>query len=81
MHSFVHRVCVCVWERKRQGHIMVESAVLIGPCVQTYLVSWHLCTLVHFLARREIHTNKYTNKLTSNNINMLGKLKTNAFEH
>ncbi len=28
----------------------------------------------------QIHTNKYTNKLTSNYINMLGKLKTNAFE-
>ncbi len=42
MQSFVRcvRVCVCVCvcerERERQGHITVESAVLIAACVQTH---------------------------------------------
>ncbi len=30
------RVCVCVWEREREGHITVESAVLTAACVQTH---------------------------------------------
>ncbi len=29
-------ICVCERERERQGHITVESAVLIVACVQTH---------------------------------------------
>ncbi len=32
----LHIVCVCVWERERQDHITVESAVLIAACVQIH---------------------------------------------
>ncbi len=34
-----------------------KTAVVI--LLKSYLVSWHLCTWVHFLARCKIHANKY----------------------
>ncbi len=41
MRSFAHRVeyrVVCVRERERQGHITVETGVLIAACVQTHTI-------------------------------------------
>ncbi len=35
----------------------MDSEAVQEQITVTYLVSWHLCTWVHFLARCEIHTN------------------------
>ncbi len=43
-----------------------------APCNKAYLVSWHLCTWMHFLTRREIRTNKYISLQFSKEMNTRG---------
>ncbi len=61
MQSFVRCVrvcvcvCVCVRERERQGHITVESAVLIaGLCLNTFEHHHCVCHVTLFHSRLEL---------------------------
>ncbi len=53
------RVQGIVVKSKQRGTYMQKFKISFFTNVYANLVSWHLCTWVHFLARHEIRTNNY----------------------